>query len=114
MKARFKAGRMKVDASLLVKCFGNTPKVRIIDFLIDNIPFDYSKKEIIEGSGIAKVTLMKIWKDLVDFEIVLPTRKFGKAQLYTINSDDPVIKVLMEKEFELGKRALEQEIAVKA
>jgi len=105
---------MSGDASVLTKYFGNSPKVKIVGFLIDNIPFDYSKKEIIEGSGIAKNTLMKIWKDLVDFEIVLPTRKFGKAQLYTINSDDPIIKVLMKKEFELGKRALEQEIAVKA
>ena len=105
---------MNEDMSILMEYFGQSPKVKIIDFLIDNIPFDYSKKEIIEGSGIAKVTLMKIWKDLVDFEIVLPTRKFGKAQLYTINKDDSIIKVLMKKEFELGKRALEQEISVKA
>ena len=35
---------------------GDTPKLRIIDFFLDNKESDYSKKEIIEYTGISKTT----------------------------------------------------------
>ena len=89
------------DESVLIQYMGNTPKLRVIDFLIDNMPFDYSKKEIIEGSGISKTTFFKIWKDFIKFDILKPTRKYSKAQLYTINREHIFIKQLLSLEFAL-------------
>lgn len=96
------------DESILIKYIGNTPKLRVIDFLIDNMPFDYSKKEIIEGSGISKTTFFKIWKDFVKYKIVIPTRKYGKTQLFTINRGHILIKQLLSLEFALANEYAEK------
>ncbi len=96
------------DESVLIKYIGNAPKLRVIDFLIDSMPFDYSKKEIIEGSGISKTTFFKIWKDFVRYEIVIPTRKYGKTQLFTINRENTLVKQLSSLEFVLANEYAEK------
>ena len=102
------------DESVLIQYVGNTPKLRVMDFLIDNMPFDYSKKEIIEGSGISKTTFFKIWKDFVKFGILKPTRKYGKAQLYTIDKEHIFIKKLLALEFALANEYAEKVAKSKA
>jgi DNA-binding GntR family transcriptional regulator len=88
---------------------GDTPKLRIIDFFLNNRS-DFSKKEIIEGIGISKTTFYKVWDELVKFGIVLETRRFGKAVLYTLSENNPVIKKFMSLDAELGKQAMQQSI----
>jgi len=95
------------DESVLIQYLGNTPKLRVIDFLINNMPFDYSKKEIIEGSGISKTTFFKIWKDFIRYGVFKPGRKYGKAQLYTINKEHIFIKQLLALEFALANEYAE-------
>lgn len=96
-----------MDRSLLVQYLGDTPKLKIIDFFLQNRS-DYSKKEIIENIGISKTTFYKVWDELVQFGIVFKTRRFGKAQLYTLNENDPVIKKFMALDSELAKQAMQQ------
>lgn len=96
------------DESVLIQYVGNAPKLRVIDFFIDNLPFDYSKKEIIEGSGISKTTFFKIWKDFIKFDILKSTRKYGKAQLYTLNKEHIFVKQLLALEFALANEYAER------
>lgn len=98
-----------MDKSLLIQYLGDTPKLRIIDFFLENRS-DYSKKEIIEGIGISKTTFYKIWDELVKFGIVQETRRFGKARLYTLSENNPVIKKFMALDAELAKQAMQQSI----
>lgn len=103
-----------MEKSLLIQYLGDTPKLRIIDFFLENRS-DYSKKEIIESIGISKTTFYKVWDDLVQFGILRPTRKYGMAQLYALNEGSSVIKKFMALDAELGKQAMkiaaEKEIA---
>jgi len=96
------------DRSLLIQYMGDTPKLRIIDFFLDNIGSDYSKKEIIEYIGISKTTFYKIWDELMQFEILIPTRRFGKAQLYTLNKNSTVIQKFKGLDDELARQAMEK------
>ncbi len=50
--------------SILIKTLGDSPKLRIIDFLLDNPLFDFTKKEVIEALGISKQTFYKYFPDL--------------------------------------------------
>jgi len=102
---------MEEEKTLLVQCLGNSPKLRIIDFLIDNRPFDYSKKEIIEGSGMGKVTFFKVWKELVMFGIVQQTRKYGKAKLFKLNEGNEIVKKLLVLNYSLIKQAMDKAVA---
>lgn len=97
------------DKSLLLKTMGRSPKLRIIDFLLDNAMFDFSKKEIIEETGMSKKTFYKYWDDIENSGIVKETRKFGKAQLYQIDKQNPVVKKLIELEEALIDQSAEKE-----
>ncbi len=98
------------EKSLLIEYLGDSPRLRIIDFLIENRLFDYSKKQITEGAGISKLTFYKYWEGLEKAGIVNVTRSFGKAKLYQLNQQNPVVKKLMEIEWLL----IEQSVPGKA
>ena len=99
------------DKSLLLQYMGDTPQLRIIDFFIDNPGSDYSKKEIIEYSGISKTTFYNIWKELLQFQILKETRRYGKAQLYAIDSESALVQKFKALDGELAKHAMEKAIS---
>jgi ACT domain-containing protein len=94
-----------MEKSLLIQYLGDTPKLKIIDFFLENRS-DYSKKEIIENTGMSKTTFYKVWDDLMQFDIVKETRRYGMAQLYTLNERNPIIKKFMALDAELSKQAM--------
>ena len=91
----------------MLRTLGDSPGLKIIDFFLDN-PSDYSKSEIIKAIGISKTTFYKIWPDLVAFGILKKTRSYGKAQLFTLNRVNPVVKKLIALDWSLGKQAAEK------
>ncbi len=102
-----------MEKSLLMQYLGDTPKLRIMDFFLENRS-DYTKKEIIEGIGISKTTFYKVWDELVQFEIVKKTRKYGMAQLYTLNEDNPIVKKFAALDAEVSKQAMDRAVEKEA
>ena|SRR3989304_1295245 len=104
------------EVSVLVEYFGEHPIVKIIDFLIENKPFDYSKKQIMEEAGISKATLFKYFPKLEEAEIVKVSRKFGKTKLYKINTENTIVKKVIELGLalanEASKHTVEKELSV--
>lgn len=96
------------EKSLLLQLYGDNPVLRIIDFMIDNKGLDLTKADIINGTEISRAALFKYWKEIERFGIVKITRKFGKTKLYTLNSENQVVKRLLDLELELIKYAMEQ------
>lgn len=97
-----------MEKSLLIKFLGENPIFRIIDFLIENKGLDVTKKEIIEGAGISRASLFKVWKQLEEQEIVIAKRQFGKTKLYSLNSENPLVRKLLELESILIGKALDK------
>jgi DNA-binding transcriptional ArsR family regulator len=95
--------------SILIKTLGDSPKLRIVNFFLDNVLFDFTKKKVIEALGISKQTFYKYFPELEEYGIVKVSRKIGKAKLYRINVEHPLVKMLREYETKLS-----QEIAEKA
>lgn len=96
-----------MEKSLLIQFMGDNPAVRIVDFLVENKNMDYSKKEIAGGAGISKASLFKHWRKMEDFGLVKETRRFGKARLYTLNSDSKIAEEILRLESALIKKAME-------
>jgi len=95
--------------SILLKMFGDSPKLRIIDFFLDNPLSDFTKKEVIEALGLSKQTFYKYFTDLEEYGLVAVSRKIGKAKLYKINLENPIVKLLKEFEIQLSLQIAEQE-----
>ncbi len=101
------------EKSLLIKFLGDTPFARMIDFLVENKGFDFSKKEIAEGAGISGTSLFKYWNKLEKYSIVKKTRTYGKTKLYTLNSESEPVKKLLALELELIRKEMEEKVEVK-
>jgi len=95
--------------SLLLKAFGDSPKLRIIDIFLTNPFFDFSKNELVRELGMSKQTLYKYFKDLEELGMVKVTRKIGRANLYKVNPENPMVKMLNEHITQLSLQVAEQE-----
>ncbi len=89
---RYREGRN----SILLNMFGRSPQTRIIDLFLDNIFFEFSRMEMIEILGMAKITIYKTIPMIEDSGIIVPSRKIGKTQLYRLNGDSSTVKHLRE------------------
>jgi len=99
---------MKIEESVLVEHFGRSPVICIIDFLLENRLYDYSKKQIAEGCGIGRVTLFNNWKKIEKLGLVRETRRFGKTKLYKLNERNSVVRKIIELELALAEQAAEK------
>lgn len=93
----------------MLKTLGDSPKLRIIDFFLDNPLFDFTKKEVIEALGMSKQTFYKYFGDVEKYGIVEVSRKIGRASLYKINLKHPLVRVLREYETQLSLEIAEKE-----
>lgn len=102
--------------SLLLKAFGYSPKLRIIDIFLTNQYFDFDKEELARELGMSKQTVYKNFKDLVDMGIVKVSRKIGRATMYTIDRGHPMVRMLDESvnetSFQIAKQEGKQKIPV--
>ena len=105
---------MEKDVSVLVEHFGPSPVMRIVDFLLENRLFDYSKKQIAEGAGVGRVTLFKHWGEVEKLGLVRESRKFGKTRLFKLDEKSPVVRKLVELELVLAEQAAKKVVGVKA
>jgi len=95
------------DKSSFRMVFGDTPVVKVIDFFLDNREFDYSLTDIAKNADVGWSTLHKFWKDLVSLGLVVKTRRIGRAELYRLNMESPMVNKLVELDFNISKRLLE-------
>ncbi len=93
--------------TLLIRCLGRSPVLRVIDFFLDNRLFDYTKDEIIENLDMGRATLFKYWEDIESFEIVKVTRKIGKAKLYKLNEENEIVQKLILLDKVLCRQGME-------
>lgn len=98
------------EKSLLIQLTGDTPISRIIDFLIENKGLDFSKTQIAEGAGISRTALFKYWDTVEKFGIVKVTRTFGKAKLYTLNSESELVQEILNLELKLIEHSMKAEL----
>ncbi len=82
--------------TLLRKAFGDTPKIRVLEFLIEGRELDYSISDIAEGAEIGRTTLFRIFDDLTKNKIIIPTREIGNAKLFKLNMNNVFVKKLTE------------------
>lgn len=83
---------MLESGSLLLKTYGSSPQMKILDYLMDFPKNDFTQKEIIEALGMSKTTFYKYFDNLVDFGMIRVNRKIANAKLYSINVESPVVQ----------------------
>ncbi|MFA4819414.1 MAG: hypothetical protein WC613_00475 [Candidatus Aenigmatarchaeota archaeon] len=101
---------MEAKNSIFVETFGETPAVKALDFFLTFDNFDYSKSQVSEETGVSRITLDKLWKELINKKIIVKTRAIGRADMYKLNKENPRVRVLQELSFKLASAFAEEEI----
>ena len=86
---------MMKETTIFREALGDSPVIRVLDFLIEGRGLDYSLSDITENSNIGWTTLHRIWEKLVQLNIVVPTREIGRAKLFKLNEENPAVKKLI-------------------
>ncbi|VVB81740.1 Uncharacterised protein [uncultured archaeon] len=101
-----------------LEIFGDSPILRVLDFLVVNEDFDYSMTDIAGLSGVGYSTLKLFWQRLEKEGIVVNTRIVGKAKMYKLNLANPVIRKFRDFYWEttrhhIHEKAKEKELVVR-
>ena len=103
--------KMDEETSYFADALGNTPQVKIIDFLLENKIFDFTKAEIAEGANVSRITSDKFWPSLEANNMLIETRKIGNGTLYALNKDSEAVQKFAELDRVLTKLGTEKLLA---
>lgn len=105
---------VKQNRSLFLEQFGDTPQLRVMDFLIDNHFFDYPMTEIARESNVSYNSLKLFFPKLVKSGILIKTRRIGKSDYFKLNLENVFVKNLIKLDWILTKKNIleEKEIAI--
>lgn len=83
------------ECSLFLEYMGDTPRNRVLEYLIESRGVDYSLSDIAEGSNISRTTLFRLWKDIEKLDIVVLRKGIGNIKFYKLNRENIfVIKII--------------------
>lgn len=105
---------MGKEKTIFLQYMGDSPKTRILDFLINGRMFDYSLTDIANKSGVSWSTFKRIWPSFITQKLVKHTRDIGKAKLFKLNFENPIIEKILELRERILKEAQIKEVVVAA
>ena len=79
---------------MLEDLFGNSALVKVVDFLLENRFWDYTKTDIATNSGISRTQLYRVWDGILENGLVTFSRKIAATTLYKTNLESPIVKDL--------------------
>jgi len=94
---------------VLLKIFGYSPKLRIIDIFLTNPYFDFIREELVRELGMSKQTLYKNFKDLEELGVIEVSRKIDRATMYKLNRKHPLVKLLNQMVTEISLQIAKKE-----
>jgi len=105
--------KAKENKSIFLEYFGDTPQLRVLDFLIDNHFFDFPLTEIARGSNVSYNSLVTFFADWIKKGIIIVTRKIGKSNYYKLNIENSFVRNLIRLDWSLTKKTASVELQEK-
>lgn len=106
--------KIKENKSVFLEAFGDTPQLRVLDFLIENHFFDYPMTEIARDSNVSYNSIKVFFSRWIEDGIVIKTRKVGKSDYYKLNIENVFIRNLIKLDWILTKKMLAPEMITRA
>jgi len=87
---------MMKETTIFREALGDSPVIRVLDFLIEGRGLDYSLTDIAENANVGWMTLHRMWDTLLRLNLVVPTREIGRAKLFKLNQENPAVEKLIK------------------
>lgn len=101
------------ELPIFVRTFGSSPVIKVLNFLLQGRGLDYSMSDVARNSDISWTTLNRVWENLEKTDLIVNTRKIGKAKLYKLNEESDIAKKLVELHKQLLVKETEDYFAKK-
>ena len=98
------------NKSAFLEYFGDTPKLRFLDFLIGNHFFDFNMTDMAKEANISYNSLKSFFKGFLEKGIIVKTRRVGKSNMYKLNMDNIIAQNFLKFAWFLTKQDLRVEI----
>lgn len=105
--------KIKENKSFFLMQFGDTPQLRVLDFLIGFHFFDYPMTEIAKESNVSYNSLKVFFNHFIESGIVVKTRRVGKSDYFKLNLENQFVKNLIKLDWSLTKRNILPELKEK-
>ena len=83
------------ETSLFLEHFGDSPRMRVLQYLIEGRDFDYTLTDML-NARVSWGTLNDLIPKFLKLGIITKTRKIGRATLYKINKQNVAVIGLIE------------------
>ncbi|MBU3906915.1 MAG: hypothetical protein KKA64_01560 [Nanoarchaeota archaeon] len=94
------------NESAFLEYFGDTPKLRFLNFLIGNHFFDFNMTDMAKEANISYNSLMSFFDEFLKKGIIVKTRRVGKSNMYKLNMDNSIAKNFLKFAWFLTKQDL--------
>lgn len=82
-----------MDKTVFLDFVGYTPRMKILEVLIEGRGFDYSLSDLARAAEISWTTLHRVFPQLEKQGFVVKTRQVGQAKLYKLNMENKSVKL---------------------
>ena len=76
---------MTEETGAFCNLFGGTPRNRILEFFLEMRGMDYGIGDVAREAGLNRATTYNTMEELLKSGLIIPTRKLGKTQLYSLD-----------------------------
>ncbi len=101
-----KTMKTQKSESAFLEYFGDTPKLRFLDFLIGNHFFDFNMTYMAREAGISYNSLKVFFDEFLEKGIIVKTRRVGKSDMYKLNIDNAIAQNFLKFAWFLTKQDL--------
>lgn len=91
---------------MFTEIFGDSPRVKLIDFLADHVDYDYTISQIQDFTDISRPTLYRLIEKLETEKMVSLTREVGASKFYGLNTQNEKVIGMLQLEFDLINKSL--------
>ncbi|HLD33230.1 MAG TPA: hypothetical protein VJB66_00795 [Candidatus Nanoarchaeia archaeon] len=98
---------MTEETGAFCNLFGGTPRNRILEFFLEMRGMDYGIGDVAREAGLNRATTYNTMEELLKSGLIIPTRKLGKTQLYSLDLKNSEVQFLIK----IFDRVLEHVVA---
>jgi len=84
------------EKTIFLDVVGDTPTMRLLQYLIEGRKFDYTLTDLAKNSGVSWATLYSIFPKLLKYNIIKKVREVGRAKLYKIDEENEIAKYFIQ------------------
>lgn len=75
----------------IIALYGDSPRMKMIDFFMTFPKNEFTVPELVEGIGMSRTTAFKEIKKLLDNVMIMQSGNIGKSPTYKINTKSPIV-----------------------